>query len=202
TVLTEGYVTANGCDSTHTISLTINHSVATSETVVACDSWQGFTADTVLTEGYVTANGCDSTHTISLTINHSTATYDTIMVENEGLPITYAGEIIDAPGDYEIAETAVNGCDSIIYLHISVQPVGIDLVDESMHLVIYPNPTKGTVHIEAEGVDKIEVIDETGRWVKSVEKENFVDISNLPNGSYLLKIRIGHTTVVRRVLKQ
>ena len=59
-VLTHTY---DGCDSVHTLTVTINNSDATSSSVTACDTytWEGQTLTTsgVLTHTYTNASGCD-----------------------------------------------------------------------------------------------------------------------------------------------
>jgi plastocyanin len=75
-VLTHTYIGGSvaGCDSTHTLSVTINPIIGSSS-AIACDSytWEGqtITSSQVLTHTYIggSAVGCDSTHTLSVTIN-------------------------------------------------------------------------------------------------------------------------------------
>ena len=70
------YTNAAGCDSIHTLSVTINNSsLSTSSSDTACDTytWEGQTVTTsqVLTQTYTNTAGCDSTHNLSVTINNS-----------------------------------------------------------------------------------------------------------------------------------
>jgi hypothetical protein len=94
-VLTHTYLGGNavGCDSTHTLSVTINNANTDSSSVTACDSytWEGQTVTTsqVLTHTYLGGNavGCDSTHTLSVTINNSPIT-STILGNTQTAPLT------------------------------------------------------------------------------------------------------------------
>ena len=80
-VLTHTYTNASGCDSIHTLTVTINYSDASSS-VTACDTytWEGQTLTTsgVLTHTYTNASGCDSIHTLTVTINNSDATSSSV----------------------------------------------------------------------------------------------------------------------------
>lgn len=75
---------------------------------------------------------------------------------------------------------------------------------------IYPNPTKGALRIcisELKGTDKcsLEVYTTLGVQilVKKVETDNLdIDISNQPNGVYLLRITINERATTWRIVKQ
>ena len=64
-----------GCDSVVTLNLTIKNSVATSDSITACDSttWNGatYTTSGIYTQTLQTINGCDSVVTMDITINPS-----------------------------------------------------------------------------------------------------------------------------------
>ena len=64
-----------GCDSVHTLNLTINNSNTGTSSATACDSytWDGvvYTTSGAYTNTYTNAAGCDSVHTLNLTINSS-----------------------------------------------------------------------------------------------------------------------------------
>jgi hypothetical protein len=68
-------------------------------------------------------------------------------------------------------------------------------------LTLYPNPTAGTLHISFQGrpqfydpVTGIDIYDLSGRRVKSIAVTGYtndisVDVSNLPQGEYIVSIR-------------
>ena len=66
--------------------------------------------------------GCDSLRTIHLMVlpAYHQHLFDTIYL---GHSITFNGHGQDTPGQYEQAATTTHGCDSIITLHLSVNPV-------------------------------------------------------------------------------
>ncbi|MDI1255671.1 MAG: T9SS type A sorting domain-containing protein [Flavobacterium sp.] len=74
------------------------------------------------------------------------------------------------------------------------------------NLTIYPNPTHGKFEI-ATGVDQtinsIVIFNTAGQVIKRVEKnENSVDLSEVPDGCYFLKIQSGTSVSVKKVIKQ
>ena len=72
---TNTYTNAAGCDSVHTLNLTINSSNTGTSSATACDSytWDGvtYTASGTYSNTYTNVAGCDSVHTLTLTINSS-----------------------------------------------------------------------------------------------------------------------------------
>ena len=70
---TNVYTNASGCDSTHTLNLTINNSETTTSTVTTCDNyiWEGvtYTSSGSYSNVYNNTQGRDSSHTLELTIN-------------------------------------------------------------------------------------------------------------------------------------
>ena len=55
---------------------------------------------------------------------------------------------------------------------------------------LHPNPTTGTVRIEAEDVREIQVFNPLGQWVKTVWNTNEVSLEGLPQGLYLLHVTL------------
>ena len=205
---THTYTAANGCDSIVTLVLSLNYSVSTVEEVTECDGFIwidniNYTESTnTPTVTLRTVNGCDSVVTLHLTINHSVEIYDSIDILETQLPFNYHGNTIYAEGDTTIYGTTVNGCDSTVYLHVSVQPVGIEVTSSLENITVYPNPTRGHSTVTADDVTTIEVYDIVGHMVAKFENTNQIDISNLAEGSYTLRITTPNGTAVRRLIKK
>ena len=74
---------ANGCDSVVSLDLTINYSIQTTDSLVACDSaeWNGTTYYTsgIYVDTLQTTLSCDSIVTMDMTINYSIATNDSLV---------------------------------------------------------------------------------------------------------------------------
>ncbi|MBO4307742.1 MAG: choice-of-anchor J domain-containing protein [Bacteroidales bacterium] len=66
---------------------------------------------------------------------------------------------------------------------------------------LYPNPTNGIVNIETEGLQKVEVLDMTGRVVMTTS-ENNVNMSNLSNGIYMVRVTTMNGITTQKVVKK
>ena len=122
-----------GCDSTATLTLTINNSNAETVTEGACDSytWTTGNGETYTTSGnyvYNTTNvaGCDSVVTLALTINVNNGVEQTVAACVE-YTWDATGLTYNASGDYTQSFTDVNGCtgDSVLHLTIN-QPITVE----------------------------------------------------------------------------
>ena len=78
--------------------------------------------------------------------------------------------------------------------------VGVETV-EGTEVSVYPNPTTGIVNIEAEGLKNVEVLDMAGRVVMTSSK-NILDISNLTNGVYMVRVNTIAGTATQKVVKK
>ena len=78
------YTNASGCDSVHTLNLTINYSNTGTSSATSCDSytWDGvvYTTSGVYSNTYTNASGCDSVHTLNLTINYSNTAHHLLLL--------------------------------------------------------------------------------------------------------------------------
>lgn len=66
---------------------------------------------------------------------------------------------------------------------------------------LYPNPTSGNLYVEVEGLQKVEIIDAVGRVVLS-QNNGTVNMSNLANGIYTVRVSANGTTSVKKVVKK
>ena len=75
-------------------------------------------------------------------------------------------------------------CDSVIGLTLMVlESVG---ENSDTDIQVWPNPTNGTLHIEADEMDKVEVYNLLGQVVLQAEKVETIDLSDLEKGVYFL----------------
>lgn len=70
---------------------------------------------------------------------------------------------------------------------------------------VYPNPTTGIVNlVSGKNIDNVNVYDVSGRLVKTVNKissdKSVLDLSNLANGTYILKIQTDKKVVTKKVI--
>ena len=117
---------ADGCDSTVTLHLTVNHSNTGDTSAIVCDSmaWYGVTytstpSSTSLPSHTITnVAGCDSVVTLHLTVNYSN-TGDTTAVVCDSLA-WYGTTYTSSTGTASHTSTNIAGCDSIVTLHLTV----------------------------------------------------------------------------------
>jgi len=118
---TNTYTNISGCDSVHTLNLTINNSNTGSSSENSCDSytWDGVTYITSgsYTNTYTNISGCDSVHTLNLTINNSNAGSSS---ENSCDSYTWNGQTYTTSGAYSWIGTNTEGCDSTATLNLTI----------------------------------------------------------------------------------
>ena len=84
----------------------------------------------------------------------------------------------------------------------------IDLVNlgvsdqNSKAFSFYPNPSQDFIYLEnTKDVNKIEILDYTGKSIKSFNNSSKIDIRDLAKGIYLLKIESGSKSNVQKFIK-
>lgn len=120
-----------GCDSTITLHLTVNHSTTFEKTINAC---REYVLDGVrITETgtyygtYTAANGCDSTVTYHINIFGNVYSEFTQYACGS---FTWAGETYSQTGDYYRTFPSFVGCDSIVTMHLFIGEPNSGIIDE------------------------------------------------------------------------
>jgi len=128
---------ANGCDSVISLTLTVrpNSTALLSATICQGQSYV-FGTQTLTVAGNYTrtipaANGCDSAITLTLTVRpNSTASLSATICQ--GQSYIFGTQTLTAAGNYSRTIPAVNGCDSIITLNLSVRPNNSSTISASV----------------------------------------------------------------------
>ena len=95
-----------------------------------------------------------------------------------------------------IIQTSETACDEVYFnFHYDVDETTAD------EFQVYPNPTTGVLHVEADGLCKVEVIDAVGRVVIS-QNDAFVNMSALNNGIYSVRLTTTDGILVKKVAKR
>lgn len=88
---------------------------------------------------------------------------------------------------------------------IHEQELGVDLVTQP-DISVYPNPTSDYIKIEIKNsIDKVEIYSTNGILVKKdakLQKEKRIDISNLPDGIYMMKINSEKKNFLFKIIKK
>ena len=230
---------ANGCDSTVTLHLTVNPIYDLPLEANICESdlpyhyvngqidttfGVGTPAESVILFSFSTGYDCDSTVTLTLTVNPSytsdTPIEDTICETD--LPYNYVNGQIDTtfelgtPAESTVSFTlsTVNGCDSVVTLHLVVTPcdtTGIVGYDGGV-FALYPNPTSSLINVQCvlEGMEwknaEIQLFDAFGRRLKIVPVTGEIttlDLSRYATGVYFVKlVNDGKIIAVRKAVKR
>ena len=193
-----------GCDSLYVLALTVHPLSVTYDTIHACEhyEWNGtdYTASADFTNQLTDIYGCDSTSRLHLTIHHTT--YATVFDTAYNGSYTWNDSVYTQSGVYKQYLATVYGCDSIVTMLLTVYGghEGIDGVDGAS-VSVYPTPTTGVVNF-SERVDKVDVLDMSGRLLRRSCDVTGIDLSSLPKGTYLLRIDTGGGTAACRVILQ
>ena len=81
-------------------------------------------------------------------------------------------------------------------LHVHVSPTGIG--EDEFSVKVYPNPTKGLVNVEAEGMTGVEVYNTLGQRVLQKEvvgNQTVLDLQDAASGLYLLRVETENGTL-------
>lgn len=114
-----------------------------------------------------------------------------------------------AVGNYDIEITVVLSDGSVInetFLSFIDIVVGINDVDETENINIYPNPTSGQLFIDTgKSVEKLSVINISGCEVFLMENlgaKTQIDLSSLPSGLYFVRIYSDGVITTHKVVKE
>ena len=121
--------TVNGCDSIVTLNLTVNPVESTNLTAAICEGTTTYTENGfnvseagTYTQTLQTVNGCDSIVTLTLTVNPVANTNLTVTI-CEGSSYTENDFNVNEAGSYTQTLQTIDGCDSIVTLTLTVNPV-------------------------------------------------------------------------------
>lgn len=102
-----------------------------------------------------------------------------------------------------LIKVSKDGClDTLFCAPVSISPLSIP--EKSVN--VYPNPTSSLVHIESRDIavwDRMEVYSVAGRLLRSRQGniDNALDLNDLPDGVYFLRLIKQGARVVKRVVK-
>ena len=171
-------VGTNHCDSTVTVTLTIENAIDVSTTT------SGLT---------ISANA------IGVTYNWIDCnTSNSVVPAETGVSYTPT-----ANGDYAVVVTVRNCSETSACVNIST--LGIEEQMSNINLSIYPNPVINKLTIENKEleINSISILNTSGKVVKTItENNNMIDVSNLTNGMYLLQISTDNGLVSTKFIKE
>ncbi len=152
----------------------------------------------VYTQTFTAVNGTDSIVTLTVTVNPSyNIVIDTVL--NEGDVYTENGFNESEIGTYVQYFQTIEGCDSIITLNILSNVSLLDV--EYEEISFFPNPTKNEITF-SQAIEKVEVIDLTGKAILTFSNAREINIESLPAGAYYLRLTNNDKAVLRKLIKE
>ena len=131
---------------------------------------------------------------------------DVIIMQGE--TYNFNGQELSEEGVYNATVLSVAGCE--INLTINLYVISNDYTNgetsslqetEVEEIVFYPNPTKGLISF-SKSIEKIEVVDISGKILLSFSNVREINIGDLPAGSYLLRLHSNENSVLRKIVKE
>ena len=203
-VYTQSFTAVNGCDSIVTLTVTELPIIHTDLTLSICEgttlNFSGFNVSEAgtYTQTHTATNGCDSIVTLVVTTYPSFDTTITATI-NAGEMYSEFGFNESEAGTYVQNLQTEFGCDSTITLVLSVNSSLLDI--EQTEITFYPNPTKSEITF-SQAIEKIEVIDLTGKTIFTFTNAKTINIESLPSGAYYLRLTNDEKTIMQKVIKQ
>ncbi len=198
---------ATGTSSTNSINVNFSTSAVSGNITVKGNNTCGDGATASLS---ITVNSKPPAPIISLIgyVLHSDAPTGNQWYDQTG-PIAGATNqeyTVTVDGDYYVIVSSL-GCSSDPSNTINVMVTGIELVDDSKVIKVYPNPVSNELIIEIEGnSDKLdfEILNAIGQVVF---KGNFIEkttvhTTNFAPGVYLIKLKNGKTFEFKKIIKE
>ena len=156
------------------------------------------------------ASGSESDGVIDITVTGGTAPYS---ISWEGPGFTSTDEDVSgvAAGDYTVTISDENGCEFTSTTIVVVS--GIEEVLNVIDVTLFPNPTRGMVEVQLNGLNGESVMtmmtDGLGREVSRQDLGNLtgtvierMDLSGMESGVYFLQLIVDDSVKTIRVVKQ
>ncbi|MDY5968658.1 MAG: T9SS type A sorting domain-containing protein [Bacteroidales bacterium] len=167
----------------------------------------------------------DSIVTLVITVHHSAATEITDSVEwgsfyrnghfslnPDELNALVYGVGPDAVQVLRLVDSlfTVSGCDSVVTLNLVVYGIPLEIQNPdtppaTFDVKVWPNPTLGDIHVEADGLRQVDIFDNTSRHVRSLKANGdslSFNMQRHASGAYFLRISTKHGIAVRKVIKK
>ena len=95
-----------------------------------------------------------------------------------------------------------NERNTVRFLLASPQPgVAINEAEEEAQVAIYPNPTSGLLKVKADGLQRVELMDVTGKTIATTTSST-VDLTPMAAGVYMLRVVTDKGATVQKVVRK
>lgn len=187
---------SEGCPLTYHINVTTNPVIHEDVNDYVCEGYTysgngisnlPVTNDTAVTVNIRTSDQlCDSSVTVHISILPTQYSDTTVYIE-EGEYFTWYDETYTTNGNYTTRLNDVNGCDSVVTLHLIVK-TSVEDVEHMFNMKIVPNPVVDILNVYSEEVPiSVTIITSTGQELFTTDQTEF-DVSTLADGVYFVKV--------------
>jgi len=129
---------------------------------------------------------------------------------SDGDSYIFGNQVLTTEGFYTDTLKSINGCDSIVTLHLVVTGSNAIFDAQNYDLQIFPNPVTSELHIINNAqliINNVEICDIAGRVVLGVFNTPLqgvatINVSHLPQGIYFIKIYTEKGVIVDKVVKK
>lgn len=107
---------------------------------------------------------------------------------------------------YTTGTTTVNNLDSMEFSVILLDPSGVNEIDLSRYIYLYPNPTQGQLRLENQqqsDIEQVRITDLQGRLIWEQQNATCIETGDWKPGMYLVTVTLAnHRQVVLRVIRE
>ncbi|MEG1910002.1 MAG: T9SS type A sorting domain-containing protein [Bacteroidales bacterium] len=85
---------------------------------------------------------------------------------------------------------------------LKVKEINIEIQNKNNQFKIYPNPVNTNLYVEGENIKSIEILNINGSVLKTQTANNFIDLTDIAKGMYLVRITtLEHTHTIQKIIK-
>lgn len=163
-----------------------------------------YTLPGVYEQNLLTDTGCDSLLSVLLTYNENSFFELDSFFQAPG--ISFYGGFYESDTTVTVVLVGANGCDSILTAHLHL----LDATGQQLQVngfEVFPNPASGQFFIKTAQVgpnatlyllDSLGRVVKTGHAIQPFDRKD-LNVSDLPDGIYLLVLQSGHGYALRKV---
>jgi gliding motility-associated-like protein len=129
----------SGCDSVANLDLSVNPLIKKDTSINICINqtpyaWNGQLYNTSGTHVAMltSSGGCDSVVTLHLSVSITKTSDTSFAICNAQLPFSWNGKVFTSAGNYTVTVQSSGGCDSVISLHLAVQPFLTSIINKTV----------------------------------------------------------------------
>ncbi|MBQ2386113.1 MAG: leucine-rich repeat domain-containing protein [Bacteroidales bacterium] len=174
---------------------------------VPCGSLEAYSSPTSLWNVFFAGRISESGYNVEVSVNDET--FGSVAVESDCSTATLTATASEGyvflswnDGNTDNPRTvALTSDTSFTAIFALIDESSLSEDAEFAELSVYPNPTRGKVSFN-QAIEKIEVIDLSGKTLQTYENANEINMETLPAGVYHLRMTIGDKTTTRKVIKE